>query len=237
MQAVTTIVELLIPPTGLLILALLLLPWRRGRGLVAALLVLVLACTTPLVSRALLRTLAVASVPAGPPPQAIVVLSADVERTGVPGQPMMGALTLERLRAGVALARRTGLPLLVTGGVVTEAPPVGRLMAASLRDDFALPARWVEDASATTWENASMSSPMLKADGVGRVYLVTHEWHMRRGLLAFARAGMEAVPAPVREEPGPGWVWQEVVPRPSGWARTYYAMHEWIGLLAYRWRR
>ncbi len=165
--------------------------------------------------------------------QPLAILSADVERAAAPMDADVGPLTLERERAGAVLARRTGLPVLVTGGLVTAPPPVGQMMAASMAADFGVPVRWTEDRSATTWENASFSAPMLRQAGISRVYLVTHAWHMRRALLAFRRAGIDAVPAPVRMDPGPRWTLGELVPRTSAWERSFFALHEWLGLLFY----
>lgn len=234
-------VEILLPPTGFALVALLLaLFWRlrRLRLLLALVLLPLVLLGMPLVSEPLLAALD--PPPAAPSgtlpdvlPGAIVILSADVDRTGEPGGTDLGPLTLERERAGAALARRTGLPVLVTGGLVTAPPPVAELMAASMDKDFGIPVRWVEAASPTTWENARFSAAILQRDGIGRVFLVTHAWHMRRSLLAFRRAGLDAVPAPVRSDPWPRWSPLELVPRTSSWQRSYYAMHEWIGLLWY----
>jgi uncharacterized SAM-binding protein YcdF (DUF218 family) len=114
--------------------------------------------------------------------------------------------------------------------------PIAVLMARSLAWDFAVPARWVEQDAGTTWENAAFSAPMLRRDGIGTVYVVTHAWHMRRALIAFRAAGLAAVPAPILLEhawdPLPG----SFVPRISAWARSYYALHEWIGCAWYAWR-
>ncbi len=232
------VVDPWLPPQGLAALALLVLLFGRRRfWWVAALLIAaLLALSTPLVGAALLASLdpaPAAGQDAGPPPGAIVILSGDVERAAPPAAADVGPLTLERERAGAALARRTGLPVLVTGGLVIAPPPVGAMMAASLPADFGVPVRWAETRSATTWENAQFSVPMLKADGITRIYLVTHAWHMRRSLLAFARAGMDAVPVPVRQDPGPDWTLASLMPRATGWERSFYAIHEWIGLLAY----
>lgn len=235
-------IDFLLPPSSLAALALLaLLPWGRrarrwGRLLAVALLVPLVLMSLPIVAMPLLASLHAPEDPPGEPPQAIVILSADVEWTGTPGETDLGALTLERERAGAALHRRTGLPILVTGGIVTAPPPVAVMMARSMAEDFAAPVRWVEARSATTWENAQFSAPMLRAAGIGRVYLVTHDWHMRRALLSFRRAGIEAVPAVVRLDPWPKWSWQELMPRVSAWVRSYRAVHEWVGLLAYRMR-
>jgi uncharacterized SAM-binding protein YcdF (DUF218 family) len=59
---------------------------------------------------------------------------------------------------------------------------------------------------------------------------------MRRSLLAFRRAGMDAVPVSVRRDPWLNWKPRELVPRTSSWMRSYFALHEWIGLLYYIWR-
>ena len=55
--------------------------------------------------------------PPDQPPQAIVILGGDTLR-GASQTPIvhLGPLSLERVRAGALLARRTGLPILVTGG-------------------------------------------------------------------------------------------------------------------------
>lgn len=231
-------VDLWLPPAslGLLALLALMLPWRRGRRLAVVLLAPLVALSLPVVASSLLAALDIPDTAmTGPTPQAIVILSADVERAaGAPAD--IGAMTLERERAGAALARRTGLPVLVTGGLITAPPPLGEMMAASMPADFGVPVRWTEARSATTWENAQFSAPMLKADGISRAYLVTHAWHMRRSVLAFQRAGLDVVPVPVRRDPGPLWTVEEFMPRASAWMRSYLALHEWAGLVQYRLR-
>lgn len=259
---VSHVVYLLLPPASLVWLGLLalLIPRRAGRWIAAACLVPAVLLAMPFVAQSLLASLdppaaagggieasgaagiqasAVGGIQASgtEPPGAIVILSGDVERTPVAGELDLGPFTLERERAGAALHRATGLPVLVTGGLVNGPPPVGQLMARSLPVDFATPVRWVEDRSATTWENAQFSVPILRAAGVTRVYLVTHAWHMRRALLAFDAAGMPAVAAPVRLDPGPRGTLSEFVPGLAAWVRSYYAIHEWIGIAGYRWRQ
>lgn len=232
-------VDPLLPPTSLAVLALLalLVPQRWARLLAALCLATLVLLSTPLVGATLLASLD-PPMPAGdgPAPGAIVILSGDVDRASPPDMADIGPLTLERERAGARLAKRTGLPVLVTGGFVTALPPVGEMMAASLPADFGVPVRWVEAQSLTTWENARYSVPMLRAAGITRVYLVTHAWHMRRALLAFQRAGMDAVPVPVRWDPAPEWKLSSLVPRTTAWERSSFAIHEWVGLLYYEYR-
>ena len=232
-----------------------------GRWLAALALALLLALALPVVSGSLLAALERGLPAAAPalPPQAIVILGGDV----VPAWPDpaadaraagakagdaqvgdaqvgdaqdIGALSLERLRAGAALQRATRLPVLITGGVLNGGrEPVAVLMARSLRGDFGVPVRWVEPAARDTWENARRSAAMLRQTGIGTVYVVTHAWHMRRALIAFAGTGIVAVPAPLALDRPPRGRLGDFVPRVSSWQRGYFALHEWIGCAWYAW--
>lgn len=235
----SSIITGLIPPASLALLGFVAVAVRR-RGLALVLLGGLVLLSMPAVSETLLAALDPAEgimeqgAAGGAAPGAIVILSADVDRLREGND--VGALTLERERAGAALARRTGLPVLVTGGLVVGPTPVAELMVRSMEADFGIRPKWVEATSPTTWENAAFSAPLLRADGIGRVYLVTHAWHMRRALMAFRKAGVDAVAAPVRMDPSPQWRLSSVLPKASSWERSYLALHEWVGLAYYSWR-
>ena len=236
------LVTLALPPTGLVILAILGMlgrgAWRpAGRIVAVASLILLVLLGMPGVSGSLLLGLETdlpTQVSADRSPQAIIILGGDVirardEKLGI----RPGLLTLDRLRTGAALHRRTGLPMLVTGGTTQQdTRAVGLVMAQSLADDFQAPSRWTEDKSVDTWENARFSADILRAEGINSVYLVTNAWHMRRALLAFEGTGLQvtAAPTPLDNPVGPDL--SDFLPRASGWQAAYYAIHEWIG---YRW--
>lgn len=245
-------VALLVPPANLLPIALLGLalaargPQRRRRlghwatGLaLAAMWLLSLPAVAALLTVAL-ETGLDQSPPGSPPAGAIVILSAESREFG-PGGILVGddvgPLTLERMRAGAALHRRTGLPMLVTGGTLSPGQPaIARTMALVMQRDFDLPVRWVEPRSDDTWENAAFSAALLHADGVRAIQLVTHAWHMPRAVRAFARQGLAVTAAPValdllRLQPR-----DFILPTAGAWQRSAWAVHEWIGLLAYRLR-
>lgn len=214
---------------------------RAGQVLRNTALVLIVLLAMPITARLMLAPLeACLQTTPSPqaPPAAIVVLSANstVNRPNDLGLPRtdIGDLTLQRLRAGAALQRRTGLPLLVTGGrLARDEPPIAVLMARSLQADFGVETRWIEPESEDTWENARRSAAMLRAEGVGSVYLVTHPWHMKRAALAFAHFGIAVTAAPTALDPGPDGTFDQFVPAVYGWVLNYYAIHEWIGLAVY----
>lgn len=212
--------------------------WRLGHLMSTCGMVGLLVLALPAVSGPLLVTLErglPTTPPPGDPPQAIVVLGAEVTRTmGAPGGAIVGQMSLDRVRTGVALYRRTGLPILVTGGSVDpHTMPVGAAMARSMIDDFQVPVRWSEVRSRDTWENAAFSAAILKAAGIQSVYVVTTAWHMRRALLAFAAAGLTATAAPTALAPPLDFVPTDFIPRTSSWEVAYFAFHEWVGLARY----
>jgi uncharacterized SAM-binding protein YcdF (DUF218 family) len=110
---------------------------------------------------------------------------------------------------------------------------MAELMAKSLIEDFAVPTRWAEIDSRTTWENAKYSAAILKSNGISSVYLVTHAWHMRRALIAFTRFGIAAVPASVPPDEIARLRSAGFMPDASAWLQSYYALHEWIGCAWY----
>lgn len=79
---------------------------------------------------------------------------------------------------------------------------------------------------------------MLRRDGVSRIYLVTHFWHMPRAVAAFRHAGLEVVPAPIGRtalaDLRSGWrAW---VPARTALAASKAVFHEWAGRAWYRLR-
>jgi uncharacterized SAM-binding protein YcdF (DUF218 family) len=243
--------DLLLPPIDILIATIIfwLLSWRYPRaghwGVGAGLLVLWLLAA-PVTSNLLFAglesgmQLAQPDSPAlqGAMPAAIVILSGDSGFGAPAGAIVIGArpggLSLERVRAGAILYRRTKLPILVTGGVLRpDEEPIADLLAQALRDDFATPVRWVEPKSADTWENAEFSAAILARNGIKSVYVVTHPWHMRRALIAFAHFGITAWPAPTDLDVFRKLAPSDFMPSTEGWLNSYFALHEWVGCAVY----
>ena len=233
-----------VPPRNLLPrgLAGLALSWRWprfGRLLMAVSLLGLFVFSLPVTSRALIAALEwhLPQAPPEQPPAAIVVLSGDAgygTDVGLELGTGLGPLTFERMRAGALMQRRTGLPLLVTGGELERGvEPIATQMARGLHDEFGVTVRWIEPVSEDTWQNAQFSAAMLHAAGINSVYLVSDAWHLRRGAMAFARFGIATTPAPLRYDRPPRFNFDEFMPHASAVLNSYFALHEWIGIVYY----
>jgi len=171
------------------------------------------------------------------PPQAIVILGAG-RRYYAPefagGTP--NTFALERIRYGVWLARRTLLPILVSGGLGTEqSPPEAELMKQLIESEYALPVRWIETQSRTTYENAQYSAKILKAEGIDSIYLVTHARHIKRSMQSFKKFGLDVVPAPTvfNGKDQRGLTLRHFLPSAKSLNRTAQVFHEWTGMVWY----
>ena len=150
------------------------------------------------------------------------------------GGDTLGELTLERLRYGTVVARITRLPILLAGGSVYGGEPEAKVMQASLERDFGMHARWIEDRSRNTHENALRSAEILHANGIERVILVAHDFDMRRARAEFADAGIETIPAPTGNTADAPAVLFDYLPGIAGLRRSYYAIYEILANLV-RW--
>ena len=252
---VQTIVTILVlPPTCFFVLFFLalLVKWRWprvGRGLLWLLFLLVYLSTTPYVAGELMAPLQpYAPIDAEHPDPdvgAIVVLGAGIyfsapeyweASTPLAYSERGDPLSLERVEFAAYLARMTGIPILVSGGATGPDPQltVARTMKQTLERDFDVPVRWVEEESANTWENAQFSAELLKQQGIHKIYLVTHAWHMPRAIYSFEHTGIEAIPAPTRFASRAEPIWEDFIPSAKAGLSTFYAVHEWIGNAWYR---
>ncbi len=244
----TVVKSLLMPPGGIVLL--LLLAFFLVRGVLGRMLLFIGTVTLalmslPVVASKLMEGLETfpaitASRPWTGDAQAILVLSAGRYKWAPEyGGDTVDEVTLMRLRYGTYLHRVTGLPIYVSGGgPADETPPLGRLMAKVLKDDYGIEVAGVEDQSLTTWDNAALSAPMLRADGVGKVLLVTSASHMPRALDAFRRYRVPVVPAPTGfvSGPSPGVPdsLTDLLPSMRALADSYSAVHEYIGRAWYQ---
>lgn len=231
--------SLVLPPAGLVLLAglgtWLLARRRTGEAAHKAALALVFASlatlwllSTPVVAETLTRLAEhyPALDPAAPVrAEAIVILGGGTVRTAPEyGGPAVGLATLERVSYGAYVARRTGLPVLVSGNAREAAA-----MRATLARNFGITARWVDGQSRDTFDNAQLSARLLKADGVRRVALVTTATHEWRAAQEFESAGLAVEPAPVGVwAPRPREL-EDYLPNAVGLLRSREAIYEILG--------
>jgi uncharacterized SAM-binding protein YcdF (DUF218 family) len=254
------IAVLILPPVPFLVMILLGARLMFGRRLIAWLLVLT-GCAglwisaTPALGK-LMRTtvhptpsaLDPAELPAlrkqaeaEPGRTAIVVLGGGRrELSPEYGVSNVSLLTLERLRYGIWLGRELRTPVAYSGGLghggrpgATEAEIAARVA----EREFGRPLKWLEDRSRDTTENGMLTVPLLQAEGITRIVLVTHDFHMPRALRAFQRAAaregrpLEILPAPVGLRPLHEWEWQDWLPTRAGHWDAQLMLHEWLGYL------
>ncbi|MGO8800728.1 MAG: YdcF family protein [Roseiarcus sp.] len=145
-----------------------------------------------------------------------------------------------RLTEAVELARRFPQARLVYSGGSNS---LTRSDSAEARDGAKLltalgvdPARIaLEDRSRNTDENARFTRDLVHPEPSQVWLLVTSAWHMPRAMALFRRAGFNVVAWPVdyRSEGGIG-DWRLNREAARGFALFDLAVHEWIGLAAYR---
>ena len=230
----TLLKELILPPAGPLILALLGLVLLKARPRLARIFIVVGLGSLWLLSTPIVADALTGLVELYPPldlhkvaeRQAIVILGGGGQRAFAPEYqgPAAEPLLLERLSYGAYIAKKTGLPVLVTGFSIEA-----RAMHDSLQRNFGVETRWIDDQAYDTFQNARNSARTLNAEGVHRIILVTHATHMRRSVREFADAGFDVVPAPVGMLAVRDFGVLRYFPNPDALLRSHTAIYELIG--------
>jgi uncharacterized SAM-binding protein YcdF (DUF218 family) len=244
-QITNAIAALLIPPGLLLVVFTAGLVLARKRPLLGRTLLIASAgslylLSMPLVGTLLLRHWESSSMNVLPPPPAaaIVVLGGGQYKNAPEyGGDTVGAMGLVRLRYAALLHRRSGLPVLVSGGSPDgSAGSEAQAMRNTLEREFGVPVRWSENLSANTLESARNSRHMLAGENIRRIVLVTHAWHMPRARLAFEHSGFEVFPAPTAHSTRGALTVLDFLPDAGALLDSALFFHEAIGILWYRLR-
>lgn len=148
-------------------------------------------------------------------------------------------LSLERLSYAVHLYRATGLPIILSGGVLDPADPsVAEIARHWLESEHAIDKVLIETSSKTTRENAQFSAALIRQQGFRKVLLVTHAAHMARALDSAHAAGIDAIAAPAFFLSAPSNNPTNVrdwLPDPWAVGSNYFLLHEIVGSYWYRW--
>ena len=172
-------------------------------------------------------------------PTAVLVLGGGTlaDSTEYGGSAVLSELSALRLRYGTWLARTTRLPLGYSGGVgwgAGETAPETEA-AAIAAQEWGVPLRWTESRSRDTRENARLSVPLLEAEGIREIVLVTEATHMPRAVRAFeaaAQGHMRITPAPTGFITAGESQAQQWLPSSRGQRWVAFILHEWLGMLA-----
>ena len=243
----TVVGTILLPPFNLILLCVLGL-WvarkrpRLGRAVSVLALLLLMALSTGFVASLLGRPLEERNPPLASPQdldaEAIVVLGGGrlSKAPEYGGTDVPKLITLGRIRYGAYLQRASDLPLLVSGGSPEGVPESeAALMARVLQDEMGVPVRWIEATSDNTAQNAEFSARILRQAGIRKIALVTDALHMPRARRAFEQYGLTVQPAPTVFAFRGEYSFTSFLPTVRAMDLSYYALHEWLGLLWYQW--
>jgi uncharacterized SAM-binding protein YcdF (DUF218 family) len=241
----------ILPPGGLLVLSVLgLLAWRTRIGRSATFLAVLglYLLSTPQIAALLMRPLQAETAKTpdeirASGSQAVVVTLAGRIRPAweFGAAETLSPLSMQRLRYGAWLARRTGLPIAVTGGSLDdESTPLASLAQHVLETEYGLQPLVAEGGSDTTWENGWFTARLLEPLGIRRVAVVTHAFHLERARHSFEAAGLMVVGAPTgfygADTDNGRSLLGDWLPSGTAMAMSTIALHELTGSLWYRLR-
>lgn len=230
------------PMAQALLLAVLGLLWlicRRYRTGVALILIAALwatACATPAFAGLLLRGLT-SQYPARPASMyptadAIVVLGGgELPHFSSGDSNDVTSERTTRVGFGLQLFRAGRAPIMLLTGGDREAAQMAALLQ---RQGVPVTALRTETTSTTTYQNALYSAPLLRAENLRRILLVTSAIHMPRAAASFRKQGLKVIAAPVPRLAAPTHASGTWVPRRSTLNQTRHYLREYLGLLAYK---
>jgi uncharacterized SAM-binding protein YcdF (DUF218 family) len=238
----STIAALMLPPLNLIMLAsigALLLRRHRtwGKCLIATSIMLLWILSMPAMGNFLLSCLergANTPILEMSKARAIVILAGgrnyDIAEFG---GDTADKFTLERVRLGALVQRKTGLPILVTGGKPDQDESSEAELMQRALEEFSVTAKWIEPEAKNTAQNAAFSADILAKQKINVIVLVTHGWHMPRARAAFERAGLQVLPSGVGRHRQDKYTVLQFLPSAEGLARSEMFMHEVIGMTWY----
>jgi uncharacterized SAM-binding protein YcdF (DUF218 family) len=145
----------------------------------------------------------------------------------------------ERIIAAVRLYQAKVAPkILVSGGSGNPAWPDKKEapLMADLLETMGVPrnAVIIENSSRNTYENATLSKPLLDGVGAKRIVLVTSAWHMRRSAAIFRKQGYDFASFPVDSLKEPFTPPADLAPDAGALDRSTRILREIVGIVAYK---
>lgn len=237
--------SLILPPAGLALLGiaglvLLRQKHKLGISLIVTTILTNLFLAMPIVSNNLLHSLE-HDAPLDPTHlpqnrQAIAVMGCGIYQnppefpTHIPSDCALG-----RMSYAAYLHQQTKLPILITGGGSDNVDAKEALvMRDFLEKQWQVPVSWIETDSWNSFESAQNSFLLLKSQGITRIFLVTHTWHMLRSKRAFENAGFTVTAAPTHFTRMPEAILNRFIPHVDAYKNSHTALREYLGMVFYR---
>ena len=169
-------------------------------------------------------------VPENPKGDAIVVLGGGVYNNG-----RLKASSFKRLITAFILHKKTGLPIILSGGASISRIPEAKVMKELLKT-FGVKEKYVytELNSRDTEENAKYVKKVCEKLGCKRLILVTSGFHMRRAEALFRKQGFKVVPYPTVLKFEGKYNVYSLFPKYSVFYDSSIAIREYIGLIFYK---
>ena len=146
----------------------------------------------------------------------------------------VGDVPAQRIIGAYALHRRTGWPVVTSGGEVYRGDGKEAVVMRDILVSLGMaPDKIIlEDRSLNTTENAIFSAEIMKQRGLSRPVLVTSAFHIARSMEEFKQAGVVATPYPVGYYTSRQDYWNVLSWAPSAAAMrgTALALKEYLGL-------
>jgi len=240
--------QLLLPPGGLILLAVLgLIYWRCawGRGVVCLSLLLFWGLSTEPVRDALSKplefTYAALDINKLEANNSVIVLLGGGIYENAPeygGADALRSYAMMRTWYAAYLAKQTGMDIYATGGVPLSQGDdaegdvmLRQLIAFGLPEDTL----FAESSADNTWQNASYIKKLLNEKHIKQIVLVTSAWHMPRAVWCFEKQGLEVVAAPTDYMTSQRvYDMRSYVPRWTVFSDSGQVLHEYLGLLWYQ---
>ena len=157
----------------------------------------------------------------------------DLTGTASPSPLMMG-----RIVTAARLVRKTQLPLIITGGRLSDDDVSEATLAKRILMDLGVPENAIieEDKARDTAENARFTAAICRRKGFSRPIVLTTAYHLKRALIAFNDAGLPVTPFPAcffgQQEAS--FEWRDLLPRAEALYLSANALHEYLGIWYYR---
>jgi len=239
--------QLLLPPGGLILLAMLgVVFWKQrwGRGLVVVILLVFWGLSTEPVRDALTKPLEF-KYPALQlnntvfKDSAIVLLGGGIYANAPEygGSDELRRYAMMRTLYAAHMAKQTGLNVYTTGGkpLAQGDDAEGDVMRRWLiRLGVAEDKVFAESHANNTWQNAIYIKSILAKKGIKNIILVTSAWHMPRSAWCFESQGFNVIAAPTDYLTSQqDYDMRSFIPRWTVFSDSGQALHEYLGLFWY----